>query len=124
MRTHLGSCADCTAADAEARIKLQCYSRTVGPVGWASCEPGQSLTAAAISSGIHADASLTVLGSIEKDLILAKKSTAKITATETPSDAPLPQSETVEGAMSDMMFADAVANAGANASSSTPGYTV
>ncbi|RLT01185.1 MAG: DNA polymerase III subunit gamma/tau [Planctomycetota bacterium] len=124
VRTHLGSCADCTAADAEARIKLQCYSRTVGPVGWASCEPGQSLTAAAISSGIHADASLTVLGSIEKGFVLAKKSTAKIianeTARETPSDAPLPQSPPVDGAMSDMMFADA----GANASSSTPGYTV
>jgi DNA polymerase-3 subunit gamma/tau len=79
------------------------------------------LTAAAISSGIHADASLTVLGSIEKDLILAKKSTAKITATETPSDALLPQSATAEGAMSDMMFADAAAN---NLPSSTPGYTV
>ncbi len=52
---------------------------------------------------------------------MAKKSTAKITATETPSDASLPQSETVEGAMSDMMFADAAAN---NPSSSTPGYTV
>ena len=120
-RRHLGSCGDCTAADAEARIKLQCYSRTVGPVGWASCEPGQSLTAAAISSGIHADASLAVLGSIEKDLILAKKSTAKITATETPSDALLPQSATAEGALSDMMFADAAAN---NLPSSTPGYTV
>jgi DNA polymerase-3 subunit gamma/tau len=79
------------------------------------------LTAAAISSGIHADASLTVLGSIEKDLILAKKSTTKITATETPSDALLPQSATAEGAMSDMMFADAAAN---NLPSSTPGYTV
>ncbi len=79
------------------------------------------MTAAAISSGIHADASLAVLGSIEKDLILAKKSTAKITATETPSDALLPQSETAQGAMSDMMFADAAAN---NPSSSTPGYTV
>ena len=74
MRTHLGSCADCTAADAEARIKLQCYSRTVGPVGWASCEPGQSLTAAAISSGIHADASLAVLESSGIGIDRGKKS--------------------------------------------------
>ena len=52
---------------------------------------------------------------------MAKKSTTKITATETPSDALLPQSATAEGAMSDMMFADAAAN---NLPSSTPGYTV
>ena len=52
---------------------------------------------------------------------MAKKSTAKITATETPSDALLPQSATAEGPMSDMMFADAAAN---NPTSSTPAYTV
>jgi len=92
------------------------------------------LTAAAISSGIHADASLTVLVSSAKELIVAKKSTvqnsSKATNADTSSHASASSAEhastLLPGAlisnepMTDALFAGATSSA----ASSTAGYTV
>jgi DNA polymerase III subunit gamma/tau len=88
------------------------------------------LTAAAISSGIHADASLTVLVSSAKELIVAKKSTVQNSSKAPNADASASSAESASTLlpsalistepMSDALFAGA-AN---SATSSTAGYTV